>query len=88
MAETPTAEAPAEPMYPVVEAFVEKATPGDIDALFSSVREGLKELKGPRAAHAKKVESALAAAEELLRHLLQVREKLELDRRIGASGKK
>ena len=70
-----------EPMYPVVESFVETATVADVEALFGSIREGLKELKGPRAGHAKKVETALSSAEELLRHLLQVREKLEVERR-------
>ena len=81
MAQPP--EPVAETHYPEVEAFIERASPGDIGQLFSSVREGLKDLKGPRAPHAKKVALALDSAEELLRHLLQVRERLTVERRPG-----
>ena len=76
----------AEPQYPEVESFIERASSEDIGALFASVREGLKDLKGPRAPHAKKVALALDSAEELLRHLLQVREQLTVERRPGKKG--
>lgn len=73
---TPAAP-PAESLYPVLEGFIETATAEEIDALFDSVKEGLASLKGPRAEYQKKVALAVSRTEELLRYLLQVREKLE-----------
>lgn len=70
-----------EPLYPAIEGFIEKATAEEIDGLFAPVKEGLTALKGPRADQAKKVGKAIAKAEELLSHLLQVREKLEAERK-------
>lgn len=75
-------------MYPVVEAFVEKATAEDVAHFFDSVKEGLAALKGPKAEQAKKVKVALERTEELLSHLLQVRENLEAERKGQGKGRK
>ena len=68
-------------LYPVVEAFVERASPDDVGQFFQSVKDGLQALKGPRAEQAKKIQSAIERTEELLHHLLQVREKIEAERK-------
>ncbi len=73
--------AAAEPLYPAIEGFIERATAEEVIALFSPLREGLTGLKGPNAAHGKKVGKAIDKTEELLSHLLQVREKLEAQRK-------
>lgn len=70
-----------EPLYPAIEGFIEKATAEEIGELFGPLKEGLSALKGPRADQAKKVGKAIARTEELLSHLLQVREKLEAERK-------
>ena len=70
-----------QPVYPAIEGFIEGATADDISSLFSSIRDGLGTLKGPRAEQAKKVTRAIERTEELLSFLLQVREKLEADRK-------
>lgn len=75
-------------MYPVIEAFVEKASADEVDQFFTSVKTGLTELKGPKAEQAKKVGAALARTEELLSHLLQVRETLEAEKQGGAKSRK
>lgn len=82
----PTAPAPElpAPQYPAIEAFVERATSGDVDQAFAQIQEGLGGLKGPRAQQAKKVETAIARTRELLSYLVEVREKLEADKK-GAS---
>jgi hypothetical protein len=72
-----------EPLYPSLEALIETATPGDLEALFASVKEGLDALKGPRGEYGSRVATAVARTEELLRYLLQVREKIELERAAG-----
>ena len=83
----PAAAAPEkESNYPVLEQFVERAGPDDVNQLFASLRASLGGLKGPRTEQAKKVESAIALTEELLSHLLQVREKLQVD--AGGGGAK
>jgi hypothetical protein len=69
-------EAPPESQYPVIESFVERATPEEVAQFFQPVRDGLASLKGPRKDQAKKVEAALSRTEELLSHLLEVRERL------------
>ena len=88
---TPAAPAPREPVpepsYPVIEGFVEKATADDISNLFKDLRGQLSGLKGPKAEQGKKVGKAIERTEELLSYLLQVREKLEADRK-GKSGKR
>ncbi|MFZ5469599.1 MAG: hypothetical protein ACOZIN_09195 [Myxococcota bacterium] len=72
--------APTEPLYPAIESFIERASAEQVQELFTPIRQGLAGLKGPKAEHAKKVQKAIAAAEELLSHLLQVRERLEAER--------
>jgi hypothetical protein len=67
----------AESLYPAIEDFILTATEADVAALFASLREGLAGLKGPRADYGKKVSLAVERTEELLRYLLQVREKIE-----------
>ena len=86
----PAAAAPQpipEPSYPVIEGFVEKATADDIAALFKDLKTQLGGLKGPKAEQGKKVGKAIERTEELLSYLLQVREKLEADRK-GKGGKR
>lgn len=73
---TDPADAP-DSLYPVIESFIENATPEEVQGVFTSMREGLAALKGPRAEQAKKVERAIEQTESLLRHLLSVRERLE-----------
>ncbi len=70
-----------EPSYPVIEGFVEKATSDDIAALFKELKGPLGALKGTKAEQGKKVGKAIERTEELLSYLLQVREKLEADRK-------
>ncbi len=69
------------PSYPVIEGFIEKASAADIDGTFKDVKEQLAGLKGPRAEQAKKVGKAIERTEELLSYLMQVKEKLEADRK-------
>ena len=78
--------AAAEPLYPAIEGFIERATADDIAALFEPLREGLTGLKGPKADQAKKVGKAIEKTQELLSHLLQVREKLEAQRKEKGGG--
>ena len=82
MAANPKSDAPAanEPMYPAIESFIERASADEVGNLFKPIREGLTTLKGPKAEQAKKIQKAIDKAEELLSHLLQVREKLEAER--------
>jgi hypothetical protein len=69
------------PSYPAIEAFVERATPGDVDQAFASLAAPLADLKGPRAAQGKKVEGAVARTRELMLQLLEVRERLAADQK-------
>ncbi|MBX5483694.1 MAG: hypothetical protein IRZ16_17870 [Myxococcaceae bacterium] len=85
-AEAPTQQ--TEPMYPVIEAWVERASADDVGAFFAPVKAELDGLKGPRAEQAKKAKAAIARTEELLSHLLQVREKLEAEKKAGGAGRK
>jgi hypothetical protein len=64
------------PSYPALEGFIEHATRGDVEALFSEVRQGLAELKGPKAQQAQKMGVALDRTEELLGLLLETRDKM------------
>ena len=64
------------PSYPHIEAFIERATPEELSGLFTSVKQGLEGLKGPKAEHAKKVQAAISRTEELLGVLLDTRERL------------
>ena len=80
-AKTPPPAAEYEPLYPAIEGFIERATAEEIAELFGPLKAGLAALKGPRADQAKKVGKAIQKTEELLSHLLQVREKLEAARK-------
>jgi len=62
--------------YPELEAFVERASRGDIDELFARLKSSLETLKGPRSDQAKKAKVALERTEELLGRLLELRESL------------
>jgi len=73
---TPMAD---ESQYPALEAFIERATEEDIRAAFLSIRDGLATLKGPKVPLSKKVNAALDGAQDLLTHLLAVRERLEAE---------
>jgi hypothetical protein len=79
----PVPAAPAEPAYPAIEWFIETASAQEVEALFNPVKDALAALKGPRAENAKKVGKGIARTEELLSYLLQVREKLEAERKGG-----
>lgn len=69
------------PTYPVIEKFIETATADVIGSTFKALKGDLAGLKGPKAEQAKKVGKAVERTEELLSYLLQVREKLEADRK-------
>jgi hypothetical protein len=64
------------PSYPSIESFIETATAEEIQGFFTPIKEGLTALKGPKAEQGKKVQAALASAEELLGLLLETRERL------------
>lgn len=81
-------QAAQEPIYPVIESFVEKASAEEVGQFFDSVKEGLSGLKGPRSEQAKKVTAAVSRTEELLSHLLQVREKLEAEKKSAGRSRK
>lgn len=73
--------------FPTLEALIERATAEEIAHVFDPVREGLAQLKGPRAEQGRKVEVALSRVEELLAYLLQVRERLETEKKAGKGRK-
>ncbi len=77
---------PAEPAYPHIEGFIEKASPDEVEAFLQNVEKELAALKGPKADAAKKAKAGVQNAQELLGYLLQVRERLAQER--GAKGKK
>jgi hypothetical protein len=77
----PPPAASNEPLYPDIEGFIESASADQVDALFSPLKEALGTLKGPKAEQAKKIGKAISKTQELLSHLLQVREKLEAERK-------
>ena len=70
-----------EPKYPHIEAFAEQAGSDDVIQMFAPLKEGLGGVKGPRADAAKKAVKGVERTEELLNHLLEVREKLRADRK-------
>ena len=70
-----------QPEYPVIATFVDVAQQAEVDALFGDIREGLGGLKGPKAEQAKKIAKAIERTEELMSHLLQVREKIAAERK-------
>lgn len=67
---------PVESRYPTVERFVERASKEELASAFEGVRGELSAVKGPKVEHAKKAQAALDRAEELLSHLIDVRERL------------
>jgi hypothetical protein len=67
--------------YPAIESFIEKATADDIAKLLQPIKSSLTALKGPQAVNQKKAEKAVERTEELLTYLLQVREKIEKERK-------
>jgi hypothetical protein len=75
-AAAPAPEPLPAPSYPIVESFIERATPEEVGGLFASVKQGLEGLKGPKAEQAKKVQAALSRSEELLGLLVETRERL------------
>jgi hypothetical protein len=77
----PESAAPTESVYPTIEGFIETASPDEVKALYDDVREALGALKGPRAEQGKKAGKGVARTEELLSFLLQVREKIEAERK-------
>jgi hypothetical protein len=83
--------APVEPLpvpsYPAIESFIERASAEEIQALFNPIKEGLNALKGPKVEQSKKVQAALASAEELLGILLETRERL-IEESKGSKGRR
>lgn len=77
-----------EPSYPTIEQFIEKASADDIANTFKELKAQLGELKGPKAEQAKKVNKAIERTEEVLSYLLQVRERLEADRKGKGGGRR
>lgn len=76
---TPSVPAPApdaESRYPNVERYVEGASKEALGTLFAGLKAELGAMKGPKAEHARKASGALDRAEELLGHLIDVRERL------------
>lgn len=76
------------PTYPAIEKFIETATAEQIAEAFKGLKGDLAALKGPKAELSKKVGKAVERTEELLSYLLQVREKLEADRKGKGGGRK
>lgn len=76
------------PSYPTIEAFVEQASSDDVASAFADIQESLAGLKGPRAAQAKKVEVAIERTRELLSYLVEVREKLEVEKKGTGKGRR
>jgi hypothetical protein len=72
---------PVESRYPALESFVEVASAEEVAALLQPIREALGDLKGGRAEQGKKALKAVERTEELLSHLLQVREHIEGQRK-------
>jgi len=71
--------APAEPLYPVIESFVEVAARQEVDDLFAQLKIGLANLKGPRAEQSKKAYVAIERTEELVSFLIGIRERMEAE---------
>jgi hypothetical protein len=74
--QAPAPEPLPTPSYPAIESFIERASAEEIQALFNPIKEGLTALKGPKVDQGKKVQAALASAEELLGILMETRERL------------
>ena len=74
-----------EPDYPHIELFAEQAGSADVVSMFGPLKEALAAVKGPRVDAAKKAARGVERTEELLHHLLEVREKLRAEK--GGSGR-
>lgn len=74
--QAPAPEPLPTPSYPAIESFIERASAEELQALFNPIKEGLTALKGPKTDQGKKVQAALASAEELLGILMETRERL------------
>ncbi|PTL80519.1 hypothetical protein [Vitiosangium sp. GDMCC 1.1324] len=72
----PAAEPLPAPSFPAIESFIERASAEEVQSLFAPVKTELANLKGPKAEHAKKVQTAISRTEELLGVLLETRERL------------
>lgn len=79
---TPEPPHPAEnaSRFPTLEAFVEWALEEDVERLFAPLKSELDALKGPRVEQVKRVRTAIARTEELLKSLLETRRELEESR--------
>ncbi|MGV3621074.1 MAG: hypothetical protein ACO1OB_09670 [Archangium sp.] len=79
----PEAQQPeiSSPSYPAIEGYIETQAAADIARTIQGLKDQLASLKGPRAEQAKKVGKAIERTEELLSYLMQVKEKLESDRK-------
>jgi hypothetical protein len=75
------------PSFPALEAFIERATAEEIQALFTPVKNELANLKGPKVEQSKKVQAALSRTEELLGMLLETRERLVAEAKSGKGRK-
>ena len=67
--------------YPAIATVVDGASRAEVEGLFAELKDGLTAMKGPKAEQARKVSKAIERAEELLSHLLQVREKIASQRK-------
>jgi hypothetical protein len=85
----PSAPAPElpTPSFPAIESFIERATPEEVQSLFTPVKNELANLKGPKVEQAKKVQAAIARTEELLGILLETRERLLAESKSGKGRK-
>ncbi len=83
----PEPESLPAPSYPAVESFIEGASAEEVQSFFLPIRQGLEGLKGPKLEQGKKVQAALASAEELLGLLLETRERLIAESK-GAKGRR
>ncbi|MEW6433496.1 MAG: hypothetical protein AB1730_18475 [Myxococcota bacterium] len=84
----PEPQTQPEPLYPAIESLIEKASAEEITALFAQLKADLGALKGPKAEQGKKAARAVERTEELLSYLLQVREKIQAERKGGTKGRK
>jgi hypothetical protein len=85
-APAPALELPT-PSFPAIESFIERATPEEVQSLFTPVKNELANLKGPKVEQAKKVQAAISRTEELLAMLLETRERLMAESK-SAKGRK
>lgn len=75
------------PLYPVIASYVERASAEDVGALYEDLKHALDSLKGARADKGKKVLAALGLTEQLLAHLLDVRQRLTSEKNAAKAPK-